>query len=354
MTGQKPPVLALILAGGLGRRMGGSSKPLLDSRRRSADRPGRFAPRERNAQPSRSIFTMATPEALAPFAGSPRPAVARRRRARPCGPLAGVLGWPRLRRRQSPGFERAAQPALRLPLSCRTTSRRGFRSRGENRGAASPARRRAGACIRSSRCGQRPCVKELRRALVDGTCARSGNSSAITTRAQVEWSFTPHDPFFNVNTPDDLVAGAGMADDEARTMKKLDLRGLKCPLPVLKTRKVLAGMAPGEQIEVACTDPLSVDRPAQSGARDRRRAGKPEPNRGRPAVPDPQGRTGEADARSRWRPSSIARTKPSTRCWRNCATCVAARGGRVGGVVQTPCDETVFTPPISTAAAAST
>ena len=41
-------------------------------------------------------------------------------------------------------------------------------------------------------------------------------------------------------------------------MKKLDLRGLKCPLPVLKTRKDLARMTPGEKLEVACTDPLSV------------------------------------------------------------------------------------------------
>lgn len=41
-------------------------------------------------------------------------------------------------------------------------------------------------------------------------------------------------------------------------MKTLDLRGLKCPLPVLKTRKYLANLAPGEQIEVACTDPLSA------------------------------------------------------------------------------------------------
>ena len=40
--------------------------------------------------------------------------------------------------------------------------------------------------------------------------------------------------------------------------EKLDLRGLKCPLPVLKTRKILAAMAPGEIVEVACTDPLSV------------------------------------------------------------------------------------------------
>jgi tRNA 2-thiouridine synthesizing protein A len=45
-------------------------------------------------------------------------------------------------------------------------------------------------------------------------------------------------------------------------LKKLDLRGLKCPLPVLKTRKALAAMAPGEKVEVSCTDPMSfVDLP---------------------------------------------------------------------------------------------
>jgi len=39
---------------------------------------------------------------------------------------------------------------------------------------------------------------------------------------------------------------------------ELNLRGLKCPLPALKTRKALKGLAPGDAIEVACTDPLSV------------------------------------------------------------------------------------------------
>ena len=44
---------------------------------------------------------------------------------------------------------------------------------------------------------------------------------------------------------------------------KLDLSGLKCPLPALKTRKALRGLAPGERIEVICTDPLaSIDIPA--------------------------------------------------------------------------------------------
>ena len=38
----------------------------------------------------------------------------------------------------------------------------------------------------------------------------------------------------------------------------LDLRGLKCPLPALRTRKALAGMAKGEVLTVECTDPLAA------------------------------------------------------------------------------------------------
>ena len=41
-------------------------------------------------------------------------------------------------------------------------------------------------------------------------------------------------------------------------MTKLDLTGLKCPLPVLKTRKALKRMATGDRLEVRCTDPLSA------------------------------------------------------------------------------------------------
>ena len=37
-----------------------------------------------------------------------------------------------------------------------------------------------------------------------------------------------------------------------------DLRGLKCPLPVLRTRKILRGLASGAVVTVACTDPLAV------------------------------------------------------------------------------------------------
>ena len=38
----------------------------------------------------------------------------------------------------------------------------------------------------------------------------------------------------------------------------LDLRGLNCPLPVLKTRKAMASMRPGARLWVETTDPLAV------------------------------------------------------------------------------------------------
>jgi len=37
-----------------------------------------------------------------------------------------------------------------------------------------------------------------------------------------------------------------------------DLKGLNCPLPVLRTRKRLAGMASGGLLWVETTDPLAV------------------------------------------------------------------------------------------------
>ncbi len=42
-----------------------------------------------------------------------------------------------------------------------------------------------------------------------------------------------------------------------------DLRGLRCPLPALKTRARLKRLAVGERLEVLCDDPLAgIDIPA--------------------------------------------------------------------------------------------
>lgn len=40
--------------------------------------------------------------------------------------------------------------------------------------------------------------------------------------------------------------------------KTVSLRGLKCPLPALRTRKLLAGMASGDALTIECTDPLAA------------------------------------------------------------------------------------------------
>ncbi len=38
----------------------------------------------------------------------------------------------------------------------------------------------------------------------------------------------------------------------------LDTKGMKCPLPVLRARKAMKRVAPGELLEVHATDPGSV------------------------------------------------------------------------------------------------
>jgi tRNA 2-thiouridine synthesizing protein A len=40
--------------------------------------------------------------------------------------------------------------------------------------------------------------------------------------------------------------------------RTLDLRGLACPLPVLKARKALLGLAPGGRLLVEADDPLAA------------------------------------------------------------------------------------------------
>jgi tRNA 2-thiouridine synthesizing protein A len=50
------------------------------------------------------------------------------------------------------------------------------------------------------------------------------------------------------------------------TETTINLRGLKCPLPALRARKALAGLAPGDLLIVECTDPLTaIDIPNLAG-----------------------------------------------------------------------------------------
>jgi len=41
-------------------------------------------------------------------------------------------------------------------------------------------------------------------------------------------------------------------------LRKLDVRGAKCPIPIVKAKKELDTMTAGDQLEVTATDPGSV------------------------------------------------------------------------------------------------
>ncbi len=50
-----------------------------------------------------------------------------------------------------------------------------------------------------------------------------------------------------------------MSDNPQTTFETtLDVTGLLCPLPVLKTRKHLLGLASGSVLKVVATDPMSM------------------------------------------------------------------------------------------------
>lgn len=63
----------------------------------------------------------------------------------------------------------------------------------------------------------------------------------------------------------DACPGARYRDrvtDPRPPVLRLDLRGLKCPLPALRTRKALQAAVSGTLLRVECTDPLSrIDLP---------------------------------------------------------------------------------------------
>jgi tRNA 2-thiouridine synthesizing protein A len=40
--------------------------------------------------------------------------------------------------------------------------------------------------------------------------------------------------------------------------KTLDLKGLACPMPIVKTAQAIRGLAPGDLVEALATDPGSV------------------------------------------------------------------------------------------------
>ncbi|RWK54151.1 sulfurtransferase TusA family protein [Mesorhizobium sp.] len=53
-------------------------------------------------------------------------------------------------------------------------------------------------------------------------------------------------------------AGGSQEDGPSTSAAVYDLKGLNCPLPVLKAKKRLATMPPGSRLWLETTDPLAV------------------------------------------------------------------------------------------------
>ena len=200
MTLDKASVLGLILAGGLGRRMGGSSKAMLDlDGVRLIDRV--IGAAQAQCQAVAINLHDTTPETQAPFAAFGLPLLAD---ALPhhAGPLAGVLA----------GLDYAAEKGfgalLSLPCDCPflpddLVARLTDAARKSATGlacAASGGRAHHVVAVWPTRLRG-----ELRRALVDEDLRKVGQFQQRIGCAQVEWIFRARDPFFNVNTPEDLL-----------------------------------------------------------------------------------------------------------------------------------------------------
>jgi TusA-related sulfurtransferase len=64
-----------------------------------------------------------------------------------------------------------------------------------------------------------------------------------------------NDPEIPVNTGDQADDGRSQASAQEETL--LDVKGLKCPMPLLKAKKALNALEPGALLRVVATDPGS-------------------------------------------------------------------------------------------------
>jgi molybdopterin-guanine dinucleotide biosynthesis protein A len=201
-------ILALILAGGLGRRMEGRAKPLLPlGGRRLIDRVVDVA----RAQCGAVALNLheSDAETLAPFADLNLPVAPDAAPGR-LGPLAGVLGGLDFAATHAPGVEFL----LTLPCDCPFLPD-DLASRLLEAAWKKP---RSGLACAASGGRLHPVVAlwplvlrdDLRRALLEKDMRGVGQFQRDYDMTVVEWPTAGRDPFFNVNTPEDLARAEEM------------------------------------------------------------------------------------------------------------------------------------------------
>ncbi len=202
MSGQTPPpgpVAGILLAGGLGRRMGGGDKPLrtLGGRRLidwSIER----------ARAQTDVLVLNANGDPVRFAEFGLPVVAD---AVPdyAGPLAGVLAgmeWARIQGPEWRWIATFATDAPFVPLDLVARLAAAVAEEGADIGrAASGGRAHPVFALWPVRLAD-----DLRRAMVEEEMRKIDAWTARYGVVDVEWPVDPLDPFFNVNRPDDLAA----------------------------------------------------------------------------------------------------------------------------------------------------
>ena len=205
VTSERIP-LGLVLAGGLARRMGGGDKARI--RIGGVDHP---RARAGAADAAMHAASSSTPTAIrARFADTGLPVVPT---ALPdfAGPLAGILAGLDWAAAQRAGDRRDRQRAGRLSVPAGRPGRRGCSGAQDGSGSRSPARARANGAIRSSGCGRWRCARICGRRWWRRTCTRSRSGPlAMAWRLPIGRT-EPVDPFFNVNTPEDVAEAERLA-----------------------------------------------------------------------------------------------------------------------------------------------
>lgn len=210
-----PATLGVILAGGLARRMGGGDKPLL----KLGERTILACVEQRLAPQCESVILNANGDP-ARFSGIGLPVVPDSIPGHP-GPLAGILAaleWAALHR---PSVEWVISvpgdtPSIPADLVSRLHAER-------------EAARRPLACAASGgREHYTICVwpvalrLDLRRALTAEGVRRVKDWARKCGLATVSWPAEPFDPFFNINTPEDLIAARSFVERDLALVRTKD------------------------------------------------------------------------------------------------------------------------------------
>jgi molybdopterin-guanine dinucleotide biosynthesis protein A len=202
MPAPLPNILAVILAGGLGRRMEGRAKPLLALDGRTLIARVVEAVQAQCGAVALNLHD-AAPEHAAPFAALGLPVAPDAAPGR-LGPLAGILGGLDYAASHVP----KAEFVLSLPCDCPFLP-----NDLAVRLLDAAKQSRSGLACAASGGRAHPVVAlwpltlrdDLRRALLEQDVRGVIRYQRDHDPALVEWPVAPRDPFFNVNTPDDLV-----------------------------------------------------------------------------------------------------------------------------------------------------